>query len=115
MVVKESVSSSVEIENRERLIKALSSILKELEVPGILSGVLNSFLEKDMDFNQLVNALETFASEKSKFKNLIPVFNENLEVDNAVDKEYGMLANYKPLFDEFQNLIGFVPHWVYMK
>jgi hypothetical protein len=105
----------LEKETKDRLVKSLFKIFEKLEVPGILKGLLGSYINNEISFEELTDELENLAFEKNKFKDLIPVFNENLEVEHAVDREYGLLANYKPLFDEHQNLVGFVPSWVYLK
>jgi hypothetical protein len=112
MDIKENVQ--LKVEQKERLVKAINNLLKEIQAPGILQGIFGSYLDKEMDFEAFISSLENLLMEKDKFKNLIPVFNEQLEVEKAVDQEYGLLANYKPLFDEQQNLVGFVPSWIFI-
>jgi len=111
MAVRTNEKTS-EREKTEALIEVTDKLLKKLKAPGVVQGLFGSYMDKDIELEDLINYLDDLSSEKTNLKKLIPVFNEELEVDHVVDKEYGLLANYKPLFDESQNLVGFVPHWI---
>lgn len=99
-------------EKDDKLILVLDNLLKKLNTPGVVQGLLGSYLDGDIDLDELTRELEDLTADDLRLQQMIPVFNENLEADHVVDKEYGLLANYKPLFDDQQNLVGFVPFWI---
>lgn len=109
------VNEKTDRSKTEELIAVMDKLFKKLNAPGVIQGVIGSYLDKDIELEELIHYLEDLSGERTKLKNVVPVFNEELEVDHVVDKEYGMLANYQPLFDEKQNLVGFVPHWICRK
>jgi hypothetical protein len=103
---------TTEREKTEALIEVVDKVFKRVNAPGIIQGLFGSYMDKEIELEDLINYLEDIAAGKAKLKDLVPVFNEELEIDHVADKKYELLSNYKPLFDENQNLVGFVPRWI---